>query len=308
MTLTARSPRSGPRTLTASAPAKINLTLNVLGPRPDGYHEIRSLAVGVDFADKLTVERAPPDVRVLTCDDPSLPVDERNLVQRAATALAERAGTRAGWRIELAKRIPVGGGLGGGSSDAATTLRLLNELWGCGLTAVELATMGVELGSDVPLFFALPAALIAGRGEQVQQLRLAWSGWVTLIFGGWPVSTREVYSAWHESGCRSAAAAYDSEEIVRGIVEARTAAQIAPLLVNDLEPAVFRVMPLMEQLHRSVSALTPTAVRVSGAGSTLFALFDTFEEARALADAVVARLGVTAVHVVRTPDSSSPTT
>ncbi|HEY3242667.1 MAG TPA: 4-(cytidine 5'-diphospho)-2-C-methyl-D-erythritol kinase [Phycisphaerae bacterium] len=302
MTLTARSPRSGPGTLTAPAPAKINLTLNVLGPRPDGYHEIRSLVIGVDFADQITVTSAAPDVRALTSDDPSLPVDERNLIQQAATLLARQAGVRAGWRIALAKRIPIGGGLGGGSSDAATTLRLLNDLWACGCSSAELAALGAQLGSDVPLFFALPAAVIEGRGERVRPVKLAWSGWITLILGGWPVATRDVYQAW----CAGAGAAPDPHAAEAAIVHAQAADQISPWLVNDLESAVMRVCPPMSSLQRSASALTSSSVRVSGAGSTLFALFDTQEQAQALADTVRARLGVPAAHVVRTLDHQTP--
>ena len=260
------------------APAKVNLRLEVQGRRPDGYHDIRSLAVGIGLFDQLSVTPATAGDISLRCDDPLLATDERNLVVRAARRLAERTGGGHGAGIELSKAIPVAAGLGGGSADAAVTLWALNCMWGTGLSTDELADLGADLGSDVPLFFHLPAALMTGRGEQVEPTRLAWSGWVLLILGEVPVSTADVYAAWQPDDCPPT----DDEWIGR-MAEARTAEELTPLLRNDLEPAVFRVCPAMLDLYSLAGKVVADGVRISGAGSTLFALFDNLEQARSVA-------------------------
>ena len=270
-----------PAGLHVLAPAKVNLALGVLERRPDGFHEIRSIAMAVGLFDELRMAPADGSAVELTCNHPDLPCDDRNLVIQAARALANRAGTTAGARIELHKRIPVAAGLGGGSSDAAAALRGLNRLWRTGLTDDELAGMGAELGSDVPLFFALPAARVAGRGERVQPADLHWSGWVVLVLGDWPVSTAEVYRAWRPSD-RVA----DKDDATRQVELAADARAIMAAAFNDLEPAVFQVCPDMRGLHGQACAELDRPVRVSGAGSTLFTLFDN----RQAAETAAARL------------------
>lgn len=158
--------------LTTHPCAKVNLTLAVTGKRDDGYHELRSLVVGVDLRDSLTAEPVAESQITLRCSDPTLG-GEANLAWKAAAALAARAGGPVGARVALTKRVPTGGGLGGGSSDAAAALRLCNRLWSLDLGVRELAAIGAEIGSDVPLFFGLPAAVMAGRGEIVRPVTLA---------------------------------------------------------------------------------------------------------------------------------------
>ncbi len=276
--------------LRVQACAKVNLVLRVLGKRPDGYHEIRSIALGVGLCDELVIAPSPGSGVRLWCDDPALPGDGRNLVVRAARLLAERAGVAAGAAIELRKRIPVAAGLGGGSSDAAATLRALNNLWGTGFSDAELAVLGSHIGSDVPLFFALPAAVMSGRGEQVQPAALAWSGWVLLVFGGWQVSTPEVYGAWQATD-----SANDGADPERELLAAGDARSLMAAACNELEPAVFRICQPMGELHRRVSAKLDRPVRVSGAGSTLFTLFDDEAAARAAAASLNAMGLTTAV-------------
>lgn len=258
-----------PAGLHVLAPAKVNLVLSVLGRRADGFHEIRSVAMAIGLFDELRIAPADEPATVLTCDEPDLPCDEHNLIVRAARALAQRTGTGAGARIALTKRIPVGAGLGGGSSDAAAALRGLNRLWQTALTDKELAQIGAELGSDVPLFFALPAARMSGRGELVGPAGLSWSGWVVLVLGGWPVSTPQVYQAWKQGDGRPA-----RPDAMRQVEQAGDAEAIMAAAFNDLEPAVFRVCPRVSDLHRRASGVLERPVRVSGAGSTVFTLFD----------------------------------
>lgn len=260
------------QTVSARSPAKINLSLELLGRREDGYHDIRSLVLGIDFNDTLRFECAEPGTISLRCDDPTLATDGSNLIVQAARALSASAPSAVGVRIDLSKRIPIGSGLGGGSGNAASTLAALNRLWGLDCSDADLATLGGELGSDVPLFFSLPSALITGRGERVRQTRLHWSGWVLLVFAGCPVSTREVYARWSRDAGAGAV------DVVDGLSEVQTADELAHLCVNELESAVFRVAPEVRDLHEAVRACSPRPVRISGAGQTAFIPFDDPEE------------------------------
>jgi 4-diphosphocytidyl-2-C-methyl-D-erythritol kinase len=257
------------------APAKVNLRLEVLGRRPDGYHEIRSLVTAAGLFDELKFDPAAPGFFELFCDEPALPSDQSNLVARAARLMAEQIGRDPGARIALHKSIPLGAGLGGGSSDAAATLRVLNELWEAGLPEAELARIGAEIGSDVPLFFSLPAAVLEGRGERVTRTELRWSGWLLLVLGEAAVSTAEVYRAWRPNDSRTR----DAGAIQR-MADAAEAETLSELCLNELQPAVFRVAPGVERMYARVQGTVGTRIFVSGAGSTLFALFDSRQEAQ----------------------------
>jgi len=201
----------------------------------------------------------------------------------------------------LTKRIPIGGGLGGGSSDAATTLRCLNRLWGLDFGDQELARIGGTVGSDVPLFFSLPAARIGGLGEKVRPIELRWSGYVLLVFAGRAVSTKDVYAAWlpGETDC-------DWESRARRISEASTAAEVMGCCGNALEPAIFRVSPGVASLHEAVRSAGARQVRISGAGQTAYVLFDGAEEAGRFRDKLVTSgIGTGAVVV---PTLTAPLT
>jgi 4-diphosphocytidyl-2-C-methyl-D-erythritol kinase len=209
----------------------------------------------------------------LSCDDASLPHQD-NLVVRAADAFATKVGRRTALEIELRKRIPIGGGLGGGSSDAASTLWACNALIGSPLDDAALMKLGTELGSDVPLFFSLPSAELTGRGEQVRGFAIAWRGWALLVFVPAAVPTAEVYTAWRpfDSGM-------DKSSAVPAIAGAQTADQIMRHAFNDLEPAVFAVCPRVHEVHNQLNCAGSRPFRVTGAGSTLFRLFDDSQEA-----------------------------
>ncbi|HUU85430.1 MAG TPA: 4-(cytidine 5'-diphospho)-2-C-methyl-D-erythritol kinase [Phycisphaerae bacterium] len=283
------SPGAGladPPAMHALAPAKVNLRLEVKGPRSDGYHDLRSLAVAVGLFDELRFSAAPSGSLELTCSDPSLPCDEKNLIVRAARLLAERTGTDRGARIDLIKGIGIGAGLGGGSSDAAATLQALNRMWQSDVGQDKLAAWAADIGSDVPLFFSLPTAVMWGRGEKTRPVRMSWSGWVVLVFGDVPVFTAEVYRAWKPEDSQPGR----GDEIER-MIETSSAAAIMELAVNDLQPAVFRVSPTTERLYVRVRDMG-LPVRVSGAGSTLFALFDKHQAA----DEAVAELRSAGLH------------
>ncbi|GAI27125.1 unnamed protein product, partial [marine sediment metagenome] len=164
--------------LTGLAPAKINLVLEVLGKRDDGYHEIRSLVQTISLYDVLSFELA--EGISLDCTEPSLQSPD-NLAIQAARLLREVSGSEKGVKIGLEKRIPWGAGLGGGSSDAAAVLLALNKLWGLDLTTSGLVGLGAKLGSDVPFFIYKGTALVEGRGERVTPLSASLPGWFVLL-------------------------------------------------------------------------------------------------------------------------------
>src|SRR5262245_46668749 len=173
------------------APAKVNLFLEVLSKRPDGYHEIATLMVAIRLMDTL-VFREEPDLR-LGCNRPDLSTGPDNLVWRAARLLRERTGCTRGANIYLVKRIPMAAGLAGGSTDAAAALWGLNRLWGLELTSQELAKLGAELGSDIPFFFHTPAAWCTGRGEIVSAEPLGCRLHLVLLCPAFGCATARVY-------------------------------------------------------------------------------------------------------------------
>jgi 4-diphosphocytidyl-2-C-methyl-D-erythritol kinase len=278
MSLTVSHMTATAHALSLIAPAKINLVLDVLRRRGDGFHEIRSLAIGVDLVDRVSVAQSHGTGVTLACNRPDLETPD-NLVVRAVERLARFLHCTPSVRIRLHKKIPLAAGLGGGSSDAAAALRLCNQFWSAGLPDDELSTIGAEIGSDVPLFFSLPAATMTGRGEIVRPVAMRWSGWVLLISVDEAVPTGPVYAAWRSGDSTD----FDADDRVDSITQALSATAIMPLLSNDLEPAIRRVAPRVgdafDEIHRA--GLGP--MRVSGAGSTFFRLFDHQEEADEIA-------------------------
>ena len=243
--------------LVAEAFAKVNLSLVVHGKRPDGFHELDTVFQAVALADRLTFEES--DALSLDVDDPSIPAGAENLVFRAARALAEAAGVRARAAITLEKRIPSGGGLGGGSSDAAVALVGLSALWGLDLPPVRLAEIGAALGSDVPFFLVGGTARGLGRGERVEPLRDQPPRGVVLVMPPFPVATPLVFRSL-------GAPAWD------GRAAPSLPAGEAPDR-NDLEPAAESLFPALRTVRESLAAAGATRARLSGSGSTVFGLF-----------------------------------
>ncbi|MBI2461374.1 MAG: 4-(cytidine 5'-diphospho)-2-C-methyl-D-erythritol kinase [Candidatus Rokubacteria bacterium] len=185
-----RSSPSGPRSLVLRASAKVNLALEVLGRRPDGYHEIATVLQAIDLSDRLVLEDADGGIE-LRCDTPAIPTDRQNLAWRAADLLRRAAGVARGVRIRLWKRIPVAAGLGGGSSDGAAVLYGCNRLWRLGWDTARLATLATELGMDVPFFLRGGRALATGRGEILRPLPPAPGLTLVIVNPGVPLPTRE---------------------------------------------------------------------------------------------------------------------
>lgn len=275
-------------TTTRKSPAKINLTLRVVGVRSDGFHEIESLVARVGLYDTVSVTPCQGARFTLECDDPDVPRDERNLTLRAAQRLAEQSGIRdRGAQIALQKRIPAGAGLGGGSSNAATTLMLLNELWDIGLSNGELADIGAQVGSDVPLFLHSPLCIIRGRGERVEDLPQAFEGWVALVLPPIRSSTRDVYAAWDSAASRPPRPAI--EDVLQ---HADRAESLMQHLFNDLEEPALAVYPGLRELSAELRRLARGPVCLTGSGSAFFRCFRKQSRAEALVRRVRDELGL----------------
>ncbi|HSW47386.1 MAG TPA: 4-(cytidine 5'-diphospho)-2-C-methyl-D-erythritol kinase [Phycisphaerae bacterium] len=271
--------------LMVTAPAKINWTLRVLRRRDDGYHDIESLVSTVSLHDDLAFSPRHDARFVLTCDNPSVPTDESNLICRAATLLQSHAPPAAtGWNCRLSKRIPVGGGLGGGSSNGAAALIALNQLWSLGWSKERLMAAAAVLGSDVPFFILGGTAVIAGRGEQVRPTALPWHGCIVLMMPAFPISTAAVYRAWRPSE--------PPNPVERPAADPSVAVNWIKQAYNMLEEPAMRVCPALAELIGQAAKLIDRPVRISGSGSTLFTAYDSEPQAREAADLLNRQLGI----------------
>ena len=269
--LPTRSRRSRRYTLTAAA--KVNLTLEVLGRRTDGYHELSTVMQTVDLADRLVLEDA--DELSLTATTSDVPTDGGNLAVRAAAALRHAAKVDRGVRIRLDKRIPIAAGLGGGSADAAAVLLGLNRLWSLRWPVARLAEVAETLGMDVPFFLKGGVALGTGRGERLTALTgmpLA----LVLVNPGTPLSTAAVYG-------RVAPSMYSDGTRARTVIaalETRKPARLAASLYNGLEAAATGLSPELERMRAALLAAGALGAVMSGSGPTVFGVARSFEQAR----------------------------
>ena len=250
-------------------PAKINLFLDVVRRRPDGYHDIDTVMQAIDLFDELEIEPRRDGALTLACSDPTLPTDERNLVVRAAAALREATGCRAGARMRLTKRIPTQAGLGGGSSDAAGALVGLNAAWGLGLPADQLRDVAAGVGSDVPFFLLGGTARCTGRGEQVEPVAGAAQCHYVLVCPHVKVSTAAAYRKLRfpltPTGLDASMCVYN---LVEGNVET-----VGRCLYNRLEDPAFSIHPMLSDAKSGLAECGVFAgVCMTGSGSALFGL------------------------------------
>lgn len=270
---------AGPAPLRAAAPAKVNLGLRVTGRRADGYHELESLFAPLDLADEVevAVERGSA-TRVELCVEADasigpVPTDDRNLAARAAHAFLEAAGLRRAVRVRLAKRIPAGAGLGGGSSDAGAVLRGLAQLLPDAVAPADLAALALALGADVPFFLDPRPALVSGIGERLRPLDGLAPLALVLANPRVALSTAEVYAVFdalgppppRRPGLDAWRAALDGAR--------PEPAALAALLTNDLEPAALRLCPPIARLRRALEATDALGTGLSGSGPTVYAVF-----------------------------------
>ncbi len=267
------------------APAKINLTLWVGARREDGYHPVESIVALVSLVDRLTVQAGAKGCE-LTCSQAGLACDQTNLVIRAARAMAEWVDRPVNLRMHLEKSIPVGAGLGGGSSDAAACLLALSDLWQTGYDNQGLTEIAAQLGSDVPLFLNGPISTVRGRGEVVEPVGFEWPFWAVLLVPEEQIATAEVYHKFDELLTKAADVdRIDSQHL--GLYKPETA---GPVMFNMLTEAAFAVLPRLAQLAEELLAAGAKAVQISGSGSALVCLFNSLGRARCVVSRLSPRL------------------
>lgn len=255
------------RKLSVKAPAKINLALDVLHKRPDGFHEVEMVMTNVDLADRLELTELRRNEIVIESTSGFVPDDQRNLAFQAAALLKKKFNIRQGLSIKIDKQIPVAAGLAGGSSDAAAALRGLNELWQLGLTYDELANIGSEIGSDVAFCVYGGTALAKGRGEIIQPMDAPPPCWVILAKPSIGVSTADVY--------RRLRTAEMNHPDVRGMMQAieeKDYEAICQRLGNVLEDVTLKLHPEVRQIKEKMESLGADGVLMSGSGPTVFGL------------------------------------
>ncbi len=278
--------------LEIKSPCKVNLLLNILGKRADGFHELETVMQPVNLFDKIHFERGGNTIR-LTCDEPTLPVDSKNLVHRAAADFLSAARVSDGVIIHLEKKIPLAAGLGGGSGNAATTLLALNELFDRMLPGAKLRELAASLGSDIPFFLQSQPALATGRGEKIQPLEpfpaLRGRAFL-LIHPGFGISTPWAYqnlARFPEALNGKAGRAKDLISKLQG----NNWPGVADAFYNSLEaPALdkFPVLALYQEFLRENGAL---AALMSGSGSTTFAIVESVPSGESLAEKFKSRFG-----------------
>jgi 4-diphosphocytidyl-2-C-methyl-D-erythritol kinase len=253
--------------LLVKAPAKINLSLDVLHKRPDGYHEVKMVMTTIDLADRIELTPLPSDTIRIVSYNRFVPDDHRNLAFQAAKLLKERFNVREGVAISITKTIPVAAGLAGGSSDAAATLRGLNKLWNLGLTLDELAELGAEIGSDVSFCVYGGTAIATGRGEKIEHIPAPPPCWVILAKPTIGVSTAEVYRNLNLASIVHP----DVDAMVKAIKE-QDYDGICSLVGNVLEEVTLKMHPEVARIKEQMKRFGADAVLMSGSGPTVFGL------------------------------------
>jgi 4-diphosphocytidyl-2-C-methyl-D-erythritol kinase len=277
------------------APAKLNVFLRVLAGRGDGYHEIETLVQPITLADGVRAAHRDHGFGLTIAGEraPEVPVGAENLVLRAAQALAEETGESRGANLTLVKRIPVAAGLGGGSADAAATLRALDRLWGYGLPSELLSRVGADVGSDVPALLSGAPVLARGRGERVEPASVSRTWWVLTILG-FGLSVGQAYGWWDEDGGQTG-----PDPVL--LLEAVTVADpptLGPLLFNDLEGPVTARHPEVARAREALLAAGALGVVMCGSGPTVAGLARGGRHAEELAATVG---GIAVGSVIRSP-------
>ncbi|MWC31131.1 4-(cytidine 5'-diphospho)-2-C-methyl-D-erythritol kinase [Paenibacillus sp. MMS18-CY102] len=250
------------------APAKINLLLDVLHKREDGFHEVEMIMTMVDLADRLEMEELQRDQIIISSQAGYIPLDEKNLAFQAAKLIKDRYDVRKGVYIHLDKKIPVAAGLAGGSSDAAAALRGLNRLWGLGISDQELCVLGAELGSDVPFCVTGGTALATGRGERLEQIDNPPQCWVVLAKPPINVSTADVYGRFKAAELTE----HPSMKDMLSAISRGSFNDMCSSLGNVLEKVTLKHYPEVLQLKESMQRLGAEGVLMSGSGPTVFGL------------------------------------
>jgi 4-diphosphocytidyl-2-C-methyl-D-erythritol kinase len=280
---------------------KVNLLLNILGKRPDGFHELETVLQPVNFCDQLTFERGGHGIE-LSCSDSMLPTDSKNLVHRAAAAFLPAAKISEGVRIHLEKKIPLAAGLGGGSGNAATTLLALNELFGQPLPAAKLCELAASLGSDIPFFLQSKPALATGRGEKIQPLEPfpALRGKpILLIHPGFGISTPWAYQNLARFPDALNGRPGRAQKLISLLQTPSGSAGVPPAglkaavkeFYNSLEAPALEKYPVLALYQEFLRANGALAALMSGSGSTTFAIVENVASGESLAEKFKSKFG-----------------
>jgi 4-diphosphocytidyl-2-C-methyl-D-erythritol kinase len=266
-------------TLTAKAPAKLNLRLKVTGRRPDGYHELVSLMVPIDVCDVLEFQVTPDTVKLFWEGLP-VPVDEHNLVRRAAEAFFERSEVKGGVSIRVCKNIPVAAGMGGGSSDAAATLLSLNRLWSRPLSLETLRDMALKLGADVPFFLEPRPSIARGIGELLEPAERWPEVWYLIVSPPFQVSTEWVYG-----NLRLRLTSNEYDRIKEELGKERLV--ISQFLENDLETVTSSKFPILGRIKKTLLDAGAEGALMTGSGPSVFGVFASRNQAEQARDKIV---------------------
>lgn len=279
-------------TVTKQSPCKVNLLLNILGKRADGFHELETVMQPVALCDELSFEKTNGGI-VLTCSEPALPVDASNLVCRAAAAFFQRSGVSAGVKMRLEKKIPMAAGLGGGSGNAATTLLALNELFDSPLDQTQLHEAAASLGSDIPFFLQTQPALATGRGELIQSLpsfRALEGCAFLLVHPGFGIATAWAYQELARFPAALNGEAGRATKLIAAL-DAGDLRKAAREFYNSLEAPALEKYPWLAVLQDFLRENGAVATLMSGSGSTTFAITRDLCGAQELAERVQEKFG-----------------
>jgi len=264
--------------VTVHAPAKVNLILRILDRRPDGYHNLWSIMHTVALEDAVTMRASSQRGIRLACNVGGLSVDHTNLVWRAASAVLDRTQLSVGVDIELYKRVPMGAGLGGGSSDAAATILGLNQSLQLGWSREKMAEVGQALGSDVAFFLFAPSAIVSGRGESVRPVTIEGGRWIVLVKPTFGIETKWAYQELAATRAAVRQLSADHGELDRR--DRLTWGQVAASVENDFEIPVFTKHPQLGEIKRFLLKRGAQFALLSGSGATVFGLFEEESTAR----------------------------
>ncbi len=269
-----------PESLKVKAYAKINLYLDVLGRRPDGYHNIRSLMQSISLADELTFEPAD-DMEIETLTGPKIE-REKNLIFKAAKALLEETGLKKGAKIGVKKEIPIFAGLGGGSSDAAATLVGLNRFWELDLGQSELAEIAVKIGSDVPFMITGGTALVEGRGEMVIPLSIEPELNLIVIKPELNLSTADIYAGLN---LKASPPPLPIDLMIQAL-KMNDLSALAACLINRLETVAIKENPILARIKEEAASAGALGALMTGSGAAIFALADSMADAKRIASSL----------------------
>jgi len=256
------------------SPAKINLTLDIIKKRDDGYHELEMIMQELELKDKIVLEELEKNKIEIECREKFVPLNEKNLCWKAAELIKEKKGIEKGIKIFIDKKIPVAGGLGGGSSNAAATIKGLNELWKLNLSRKEMQEIAEQIGMDVAFFLYGKTAFASGRGEKIELIKSFPKTRVLICNPGIPVSTKKAYSEidYEKSGKK-----LGSRKLKKAIEQNKKTEEFAELLHNDFEFSVFKAFPEIEELKKEMKEHSFNSL-MSGSGSTVFCFPKTKED------------------------------